>query len=109
MKGCPFNSFGPCVPDKCSFFLPDEEAEKILDMLDSDLTLAPARPDNRCVIWINLLAAQEIFSASDEALRFAAYRTELLDASDHPWKLLFAILSRLESRLENLEKKVIKS
>lgn len=109
MKGCPFNSFGPCVPDKCSFFLSDEEAEKMLDLLDSDLTAAPARPDNRCVIWINLLAAQAIFAGHAAAFRFAAYKPELLEASEHPQSLLLELLSRLESKLESLEKGLQKS
>jgi len=91
------------------FFLPDDDANSMLSLLDRDLTVAPTRPDNRCIIWINLLASQETFAANDAAFRFAAYRPDLIPASEHPWKLLFEMLSRLEAKVENLEKKLINS
>lgn len=66
----------------------------MLGLLDSDLTLAPARPDNRCIIFLNLLASQAIFAGHDISFRFAAYRPELIEASEHPQSLLLEFLSR---------------
>ena len=109
MKGCPFNSFGPCREGECMFSLNEEDARKALSLLDPAFRAAPLFMEDKCVIWLTWLAAHETFDAQSETVDFVEAREGYDQAAYHPMKLLLTVLSSIEQRLESLEKELKKS
>jgi hypothetical protein len=91
------------------FFLPEDKARETLIQIDVAFRSVPLTVEDRCIISLQFPAVHEAFGAHYEAFEAAAHKPELVPFAYHPWQLLFEMLSRLEAKLENLEKKVIKS